>query len=90
MPDKIPVHADGRLRHRAAAGALQPNLPGAGPDPESACDRPAREYATDQDRCPDCGGRMQHMQHAVVIGRSRAIHFDHDCLGRCGLRFRDA
>jgi|HubBroStandDraft_6_1064221.scaffolds.fasta_scaffold36137_12 hypothetical protein len=90
MTDKIPVHTDGRLRHRAAAGALQPNVPGAGPDPAMGCDLPGREYPSDKDRCPDCNGHMQHIQHALALPKSRAIHFDHHCLGKCGVRFRDA
>ena len=80
-----PRHADGRLRHRAAPGALQPQLPGAGPAQPSSCVRQEREYAGTDTVCPDCGGKMQHLEHRVVGD----YHFDHDCIAGCRLRFRD-
>jgi hypothetical protein len=90
MPDKIPVHTDGRLRHRATSGDLQPALPGAGPDLATGCDLPPRQYPYTEDRCPDCGGHMQHIQHVIALRASKEIHFDHHCLATCKVRFRDA
>ncbi|MGH3609798.1 MAG: hypothetical protein ACRDRD_17165 [Pseudonocardiaceae bacterium] len=72
-------HADGRLRHIAPAGALQPSPPDV---VLPVCHLPERDYAFTETACPDCQGLMQHHLHRDV-----EWHFDHAC--RCGTKFRD-